>query len=237
VNKRLSSGVALGANYQYSHAIDDATSVNGSGGSVVQNWQDLAAEEGNSVLDRRHQVSGTYLFELPFGADKRWVTTGVGSHILEGFSVSGSFNFATGAWLTPTYTFNTTNVECGTAGSLRLNRLPGTSITAGGGTLHQWFNTAAYQEPAANTSFPCAAFGSAPRNSIEGPGTISNNMALSKTLQMGETRSLEMRATISNVFNTVQYDGVNTTEGTPQFGEVTSAGQMRQFQFMARFRF
>jgi hypothetical protein len=54
---------------------------------------------------------------------------------------------------------------------------------------------------------------------------------------MGETRSLEMRATISNVFNTVQYDGVNTTEGTPQFGEVTSAGQMRQFQFMARFRF
>ena len=46
VNKRLQHGVSLGANYQYSHAIDDATSVNGSGGSVVQNWQDLAAEEG-----------------------------------------------------------------------------------------------------------------------------------------------------------------------------------------------
>jgi hypothetical protein len=34
VNKRLSHGVSVGANYQYGHAIDDATSVNGSGGSL-----------------------------------------------------------------------------------------------------------------------------------------------------------------------------------------------------------
>ncbi len=46
-------------------------------------------------------------------------------------------------------------------------------------------------------------------------------------MQLGETRSMEIRATISNVFNTVQYTGVSTTEGTPQFGEVTSVGQMR----------
>jgi hypothetical protein len=236
VNKRLDHGVALGANYQYSHAIDDATSVNGSSGTVVQNWQDPTAEEANSVLDRRHQVSGTYLVELPFGPDKQWVTTGVGSHILEGFSVSGSFGFATGTWLTPTYTFNSTNVECGTAGSFRLNRLPGSSLTAGGGSLHQWFNTAAYTEPSPTQGF-CNGFGNAPRNSIEGPGTVSNNMALSKTMQLGETRSMELRATMNNVFNTVQYSGVDTTYGTPQFGEVTSVGQMRAFQFTARFRF
>ena len=56
-------------------------------------------------------------------------------------------------------------------------------------------------------------------------------------MQLGETRSMEIRATINNVFNTVQYSGVNTTYGAPQFGEVTSVGQMRSFQFMARFRF
>jgi hypothetical protein len=38
-------------------------------------------------------------------------------------------------------------------------------------------------------------------------------MALSKTMQLGETRSMEIRATINNVFNTVQYSGVNTTVG------------------------
>ena len=235
VNKRLSHGIALGANYQYSHAIDNATSVNGSGGSVVQDWLDLPGEEGHSVLDVRHQVNGTYLFELPFGPDARWVTTGVGSHILEGFSISGSFNFATGSWLHPGFEPTAQGVECGNSGALRPNLVSGQSPTVIGGQ-HQWFNTAAYQAPT-NTPGYCNYFGTAPRNSIEGPGTVTNNMALSKTVNMGETRSMEIRATINNVFNTVQFNGVDTTYGDPKFGEVTSAGQTRNFQFMARFRF
>ncbi len=236
VNKRLDHGVAMGANYQYSHAIDDASSVNGSSGMVAQNWQDLAAEEGNSSLVRRHSVSGNYLYELPFGEDKYWVTAGVGSHILEGLSVSGDFTFASGAWLTPTYAPTAISVTCGTAGALRANRVPGVSVTSGGGSLREWFNPAAYSLPSATPGF-CNAFGNAPRNSIEGPGTLENNMSLSKTMQMGETRSMEIRATIDNVFNTVQYSGVNTTVGTPTFGQVSSTGAMRSFQFMARFRF
>ena len=55
------------------------------------------------------------------------------------------------------------------------------------------------------------AFGNASRNSISGPGTIQNNMSLSKTMQLGDTRSFEVRATADNVFNTVQYSGVDTT--------------------------
>jgi hypothetical protein len=235
LNKRLTQGISMGANYQYGHAIDDATSVNGSGGSLVQDWQNPASEEGHSVLDIRHQVSGTYLFELPFGPNTKWVTTGVGSHILEGFSVSGSFNFATGSWLSPRFEPTAQSVECGNTSGLRPN-LTGQSVTAGGGHLRQWFNTAAYSEPSSTPGF-CDYFGRAPRNSIEGPGKVTNNMSLSKTMNLGETRSMEIRATINNVFNTVQYSGVNTTEGSPTFGEVTSVGAMRSFQFLARFRF
>jgi hypothetical protein len=187
----------------------------------------------------RHSVSGTYLYELPFGQDKTWVTTGVGSHILEGFSVSGTFKFATGTWLSPSYTSNVASTACGTGGVMRPN-LTGASVTAGGGSLHQWFNSAAYSAPT-NTVTPtqtfCDFFGNAPRNSILGPGTVSNNMALSKTMQLGDTRSMEMRATINNVFNTVQYAGVGTTVNSQNFGQVTSVGAMRSFQFMARFRF
>jgi hypothetical protein len=237
VNKRLSGGIALGANYQYSHSIDDAGSVGGTSARVAQNWQDLNAEEGNSSFDIRHQVSGTYLYELPFGKDKRWVTSGTGSHILEGFSVSGSFNFATGEPLTPTYLASTANVACGTTGSGRPDRVPGASFTAGGGTLKEWFNPGAFTTPASVNGYPCAAFGNASRDSIAGPGTVTNNMSLSKTVQMGDTRSMEIRATASNVFNTVQYSGVGTSLGLPTFGEVTSVGQMRAFQFYARFRF
>jgi len=238
VNKRLSSGIALGANYQYSHSIDDAGSVGGTSTVVAQNWQDLRAEEGNSSFDQRHKVSGTYLYELPFGKDKFWITSGAGSHILEGFSVSGSFTFATGTPLTPTYQAAAGDVANGTAGTQRPNRVPGVSVTAGAGSLKKWFNPAAFSQPPNNSSTPnCPNCGNVSRNSIAGPGTIQSNMSLSKTMQLGETRSMEFRATANNVFNTVQYSGVDTNAASPTFGQVISAGSMRAFQFTARFRF
>jgi trimeric autotransporter adhesin len=230
VNKRLSKGIALGANYQYSYSIDDAGSVGGTSTVVAQNWQDLPAEEGNSSFDVRHKVTGTYLYELPFGKDKFWVTSGAGSHILEGFSISGSYTFATGTPLTPSYQAAIADVARGTAGTLRPDRVPGASIAAGGGSLLKWFNTAAFVTPA-------GPYGTASRNSIAEPGTIQNNMSLSKTMQLGDTRSMELRATANNVFNTVQYSGVDTNVVSPTFGQVTSAASMRAFQFTARFRF
>jgi hypothetical protein len=235
VNKRLSKGIALGANYQYSHSIDDAGAVNGVDQVVAQNWQDLDAEEGNSSFDIRHQVSGTYLYELPFGKDKFWFTTGAASHILEGFSVSGSFAFTSGSPLTPSYAAAVSSIACGTAGALRPNRT-GVSVTAGGGSIGEWFNPAAFSLPTGTPGY-CNAFGNAARNSITGPGAVTNNMSLSKTVQMGDTRSMEIRATINNVFNTVQYSGIGTVEDAPRFGQVTSAGTMRNFLFLARFRF
>ena len=237
VNKRLSNGVALGVMYQYSHSIDDAGSVGGTSTVVAQNWQNILAEEGNSSFDQRHKASGNYLYELPFGKDKAWFTTGKSSHILEGFSISGTFTFATGTPLTPSYQATITDVARGTAGTQRPDRVPGQSLTAGGGSVRHWFNTAAFTTPG-------GLFGNASRNSIPGPGTIQNNMSLAKTMQLGETRSFEVRATANNVFNTVQYSGVNTTLFTGleasrsnTFGQVTSAGAMRSFQFTARMRF
>jgi hypothetical protein len=234
VNKRLSNGIAMGANYQYSHAIDNAGAVGSLGGVGAQNWTDLPGEEGNSSVDVRHKVSGTYLYELPFGQDKRWLTTGTGSHILDGFSVSGTFTFASGTPLTPIYLGSITSVNCGTAGTFRPN-LSGQPLNQSTG--RQWFSRAAFNEPAPNAIFPCGTFGNAPRNFIEGPGTVQNNMSLSKTMQLGETRSMEIRATMNNVFNTVQYSGVDNNVASPTFGQVTSAGSMRSFQFQSRFRF
>jgi hypothetical protein len=243
VNKRLSNGISLGANYQYSHSIDNADSVGGTSTVVAQNWQDILAEEGNSSFDIRHKVSGNYLFELPFGKDKYWFTTGKSAHISEGFSISGAFTFTTGTPLTPSYQATITDVARGTAGTERPDRVPGTSLTAGGGSLQRWFNTDAFTSPKKIDSFG-NVYGTASRYSIPGPGTIQNNISVSKTMQLGETRSFEIRATANNVFNTVQYSGVNTTlftgleaAQTSPFGQVTSVGAMRSFQFAARFRF
>jgi hypothetical protein len=236
LNKRLSGGVSMGANYTYSHSIDNASGVGGVGNVVVQNWQNLAAEEGNSTFDVRHRVTGTYLYELPFGKDQRWLTSGKASHIFEGFSISGSFVFATGTPLTPSYQAAIADVSRGTNGTLRPDyTTPAISPIAGGGSLRRWFNPAAFTLPA--TDAYGNAFGNVSRNSIAGPGTVSNNMSLSKTMDLGETRSWEFRATANNVFNTVQYSGVDTYITSPTAGQVNSVAQMRSFQFTSRFRF
>jgi hypothetical protein len=233
LRKRLQNGVSLGANYTYSHSIDDAGAVGGVSTVVAQNWQDLGAEEANSSFDQRHKVTGDYLYELPFGKDRQFFSGGgVASKMLEGLSISGTFTFATGTPLTPVYQASASEIASNTAGTERPDRIPGASLAAGGGSVLRWFNTSAF-----NPTAPANGIGNSPRNLIRGPGTISNGMSLSKTAQMGDTRSLEVRATASNVFNTVQYSGVDTNVQSPTFGEVTSAATMRAFSFIARFRF
>ena len=239
VFKRLSGGVAMSAYYRFAHGIDNAGALGNVAGVSAQNWQDLAAEEGNTSDVPRQRVSGNYVYELPFGQDKHWATTGARSRLLEGLSGSGTFIFSSGTFLSPGFEPSQLSVTCGLGGAVRPNLSAGASAT-GPRSLREWFDTAAYSAPA-NTVTPaqsfCDYFGDAPRNSIVGPGTVENNMALSKTVQLGDTRSMEFRASMTNAFNTVQYAGVDTTYNSPTFGQVSSVGQMRQFSFTARFRF
>ncbi|MBB6147046.1 hypothetical protein HNQ77_005031 [Silvibacterium bohemicum] len=234
LRKRMQQGISLGATYTYSHSIDNASSIGGNGGTsagVAQNWQNLLAEESNSSFDIRHQVKGDFVYELPFGPDAHFLTGGSFlSHALNGLSVSGTFDFATGNPLTPHYEAAVADVSRGSTGSLRPDRIPGVSLTTGGGTLDNWFNKDAFTTPP-------AIYGSASRFSIPGPGTISTDMSFSKTHRFAEMKTLEVRATVNNVFNTVQYSGVDTTLGSSTYGEVTSAAAMRQFTFLARYRF
>ena len=237
LRKRMQGGVALGATYTYSHAIDDASAIGGNGGTtavVAQNWQNILAEESNSSFDIRHNLKGDFVYELPLGPDAHLLTSGNWlSHALSNVSVSGNFGFATGEPLTPHFAANSADVARGSIGSLRPNRVPGASLTAGGGKLDRWFNTDAFSSDFA----PGQVYGTASRNSIPGPGTITFNASLSKTVRMGETRSFEMRATANNAFNTVQYAGVDTSLGSNTYGQVTGAAAMRTFSLLARYRY
>ncbi|GGG96316.1 TonB-dependent receptor [Silvibacterium dinghuense] len=234
LNKRLQKGIAITATYKYSHSIDDASSIGGNGGTtavVAQNWQDLLAEESNSSFDIRQQINGTFLYELPFGPDQHYLTSGnFLSKALNGFSVSCTFGFATGEPLTPSYEAAIDDVSRGSTGSLRPDRVQGISLTKGAGRLDDWFNKGAF-------ATPTSTYGNASRYSIPGPGTMTQDMSFSKTQRFGDMKTLEIRAIVDNVFNTVQYSGVDTTLGSATFGEVTSAASMRSFSFLSRYRF
>ena len=232
VRNRMHKGVSLAARYIYSHSIDDASSVGGSGNFIAQNDLDLAAEESNSTFDRRHQLSGNFVIEPPFGPNRAFFNKGgVVSKILDGYSVSGTYAFATGGWATPSYSLTPQEIAAGAPSSLRPDRDFSQPISGAGSHL-QWFNTKAFTYNPDQTHY-----GNASRNSIELPGTVSINGSLSRTVTLGETRSVEFRLNASNVFNTVQYSGVDTTLNSQTYGQVIGAAAMRSLNYSARFRF
>jgi len=82
-----------------------------------------------------------------------------------------------------------------------------------------------------------SAFGDAGRNIIEGPGAITFDMSLNRTIPIRESRSLDLRVAANNVFNHVNYATINTVVNSLTYGQVTSAGGMRRLTLQARFRF
>ncbi len=230
--KRLQKGVQLGAKYQYAHSIDDASSIGGTTEtSSVQDPNNLHAERSNSSFDVRHSLSGTWLYELPVGPNRAFLSKGgVTSKLLDGFSLSGAFTITSGQYFTPSYQATTAETEAGGTYTLRPNRVF-TQPIHGLGSVNNFFNPAAFTQPAGTL------YGTASRYSIEGPGQLLINASLSRTVPLGETRSFEARATASNVFNTVQYNGIDTQLDSATFGQVTGAAHMRQITFVGRFRF
>jgi len=231
VQKRQQKGIALGATYTYQHAIDNASGVGGAVGQTIQNLYALNLEEGNSSFDQRHNLTGNWVLELPFGPNRAFFNKGgVSAKILDGYSLSGTFTFASGNYFTPQYSGNVAEASSGNTYTQRPDRVF-TQPIKGPGTVGQFFNKAAFAAPAPGS------YGTASPGSIEGPGTVAVTASLSRTIPLGDTRNFEARVTATNVFNTVQYSGINTQLNSANFGQVTSAASMRALQVLARYRF
>ena len=227
--KRLQKGISLQAVYQYGHSIDNASSIGGGSVSTVQNSQRLDLEEGNSSFDVRHKLTGNYVLELPFGPNRKFFNnSGKVSKALDGFSISGDFTFATGSFFTPVYENAAAELAAGGTYTLRPDRDFSQAIK-GPKRIGDWFNTSAFVAP--------TGYGTASRNSIEGPGTISADLSLSRTVALGATRSFEARLTATNAFNTVQYSSIDTQFDSATYGQVNGTAGQRTVTLLGRYRF
>jgi hypothetical protein len=261
LRKRLSQGFSVGGTYTFSKSLDDASTIGagatagsgsaglgaggtaaGSGASsgtssagatnVAQNAFDLSAERGLSSFNQTHRFTADYLWELPFGHDKRWLTeNSVPRAIFGDWQWSGDWTIASGFPFTPRLLGDFSDVQRGTNGTLRPNLVTGESISIPNTSIGQWFNTGAFVAP------PPGQYGDARRNSIIGPPTKVFDMAFTKIFPLKESRVLEFRAQATNIFNIPQYASIDTQVNSPTFGRVTAVGAMRALQLTSRFRF
>ena len=244
VRKRMAHGIGFSANYTYSKSIDDASSIGGGGSVVAQNPFDIAADRGLSSFDQRHKFNGNWIYDLPFGENRRFAQKGALSHILDGWQLSGDFTIASGLYFTPRVLGNSLDINRGVSGSLRAN-VTGESVSLNNPTTLEWFNTAAFCSSSStfgSTTGTCVnpngtSFGDAGRNIIEGPSQVVVDMSLGKTITIKESRALELRFQAANVFNFINYGSINTVVNSLTFGQVTSAAATRRLTVVARFRF
>jgi trimeric autotransporter adhesin len=113
----------------------------------------------------------------------------------------------------------------------------GQGISLANPSTKEWFNTAAFCATGLSTCVGPTVYGNAGRDIIEGPWQYTFNSAVNKTITIHETRSLELRFSATNIFNTPYFSGINTSVNSLTFGQVTGVSNMRRITMIARFRF
>ena len=80
-------------------------------------------------------------------------------------------------------------------------------------------------------------FGSAPRNSVIGPGFANVDFALAKTWSLPGSTQLEFRWEVFNLLNRANFDLPNRIFGNANFGRIFSAKSPREMQVGVRLTF
>lgn len=249
VEKRMSKGMFFNTFYTFSKAIDSQDNDNdGSGVAPIQN---RGLEKGRAGFDRNHRLVGTFSYELPFGAGKKWATSGWKKHALGGLNVSLIQTIESGNPLTFGYANSPYNYYPGFAGNGRPDVIGQTSIRSGWddlggdrfnkgnsysvftGTNNGLSNFALPGGAACSTTAIPAGFdrslcdykvGNAGRNTVTGTPLRWTTLSAQKNVQITEKVFAQLRWDMQNAFKTFNFNTPDTTVDfrNPQnFGKVT----------------
>ena len=224
LEKRLSHGLTINASYTFSKLIDDASSVFSQTiftGPVLNTTG--AADAYNRHLER-DLSSG----DIPRVFALGWVYDIPRLWKIAGWQIGGLVRVQAGDTVPVTQATNN-NSSLGFAVQ-RPNRISDPNEFAGR-SVAKWFNTAAFM------AAPQFVIGTSSRNPVRGPGLQDADLMIGKTFRITERMNLEFRAEAFNVSNTPPLNDPNGSFGSAAFGTITSAGNPRDFEFVAKVHF
>ena len=230
IERRLADSVAFNVSYTLSSSTDDASSPGAteSEANVPQNVRNVFDETGEwaaSSFDHRHQVIASGVVHLPSLDGAGAVTRA----LFGGWRVNAIVIVQSGAPFTVNLGVDRANIGAGPA--QRPDQLGDPNLPRAERTPERWFDTAAFALPAPFT------FGSAPRNSVIGPGYANVDAAIAKTWALGGRAQLELRWEVFNLLNRANFDLPNRVFGNANFGRIFSAKNAREMQVGARLAF
>ncbi len=198
-------GLSSQLNYTWSHAIDYET---GLLPYLPQDSTNEAAERGNSDFDVRNTFTGYFDYRLPTFRGPKRLTTGWEAN--SGFSFHGGTPYTVIA----DQNYSGTGDNADRAIQVISNPTSGVSHSIVGGKV-QWFNPAAYVEPALGTFSPTK------RGQSYNPGYGSFDLSAIKTTSITEKVSFQLKANMYNLFNRANYAPIGFPS-TGNSGSITS---------------
>jgi hypothetical protein len=210
VNRRLTQGFQIRANYTWSKNLDNNSALTiaqaNNEPQMIMDRNDLRRDWGPSALNVTHQASFSAHYDLPFGKGQRWASNlpDVGNKIIGGWQLNEITTLLSGFPFTPLVGSNHSgNGDTRNPDRPDLNpAFTGPVVT---GNPNQWFNPAAFLVPAFGT------YGNLGRGTFNGPGLAEVDLSVLKNIAVSERISLQFRAEFFNLMNHVNYASPNTT--------------------------
>jgi hypothetical protein len=223
VNKRLTRGLTVLANYTWSKFLDT-----GSGdGDQPANPLNFSNEKGLANQDIPHRFVGSFIWQMPnLTKSNRLVR-----QVLGGWEING---IATLQSQTP---FSITSGKDNSGSAVNQDRadvtgdwhLPGDRSK--NDIILQAFNTAAFAQNRPGT------FGNAGRNILRGMFRENLDFGAIKNFPITERHKLQFRGEIFNILNHANLGNPNGNQSAVQFGRITGASAPRVIQLALKYMF
>ncbi|MGJ5817282.1 carboxypeptidase regulatory-like domain-containing protein [Paludibaculum fermentans] len=229
VERRLSKGFSIEANYTWSKSTDELSDDTTPGQSTsIAIPYDRRSGKAVSDFDNTHRFVSSWVWNLPElkGAHRVIKAT------LGGWQTSGIATFRSGF---PYTVRSGTDRALSSIGQDYADVIGDANLAGGRSKADQiarYFNTAAFTLAAAGT------FGNAPRNLLRGPKSMNFDLSAVKAIPITERLRAQLRGEFFNAFNNVNFSTPYAlANSATRFGRIESAGDPRIVQIALRFEF
>jgi hypothetical protein len=235
--KRAANGLSANANYTWSTCEGTAQSNTGGNplnvGTGYTRPQSLINPPANSKelfdLDKGPcTLSPTHIFNLTATAETPQFKSTAARVLASGWRLSGIFRASSGNALR-IVTGIDRSLDGLTTATQRVNQVM--DNVYGDKTLNNWFNPAAFAQPAIGT------YGNSGNNAYLGPGSRSIDLALVRLFRVAGTQRIEARVEAFNALNWLRPGNPNTTLSSATFGQILTAADPRIMQFGLKYQF
>ena len=196
LNRRMSDGIQFTAAYTFSKTTDWwAATI-----PIPEYWHLNKGETG-----RPHRLNASLIYELPFGAGRKWLSSDrVLSNIVGGWQLNTFFSVSSGDLVNVTSSSNVLNAPgTNTQFADKVKDGP-VEIFGDAGPQSQYFDVSAFR------SVTQVRFGNSGLGVFRGPTAPNVDLSLFRVFRFGATKTLQFRAEVFNLTNTPHFGNPST---------------------------